>query len=104
MDTITGISALRRDFCVLGAIISDFDLLFDFYFDSGEIVIGDESDQNQNINRANCLADECLAVNGLDYPAGNLSDQTKEALTEAINDEYKAHALYEKTIAKLGFL
>lgn len=60
--------------------------------------------QKQNINKANCLADECLAVGDLDYPAGNLSNQAKEALVEAINDEYKAHALYEKTIAKLGLV
>ena len=58
--------------------------------------------QKQNINKANCLGDECLAVDDLDYPAGKLSDQAREALVEAINDEYKAHALYEKTIAKLG--
>lgn len=58
--------------------------------------------QKQNINKANCLGDECLAVNDLDYPVGKLSDQAREALVEAINDEYKAHALYEKTIAKLG--
>jgi len=33
-----------------------------------------------------------------------LSQQAKEALIEAINDEYKAHALYEKTIEKFGFV
>lgn len=60
--------------------------------------------QKQDINSANCLADECLAVNNLNYPVGGLSDEAKEALIEAINDEYKAHALYEKTIAKLGFV
>jgi hypothetical protein len=36
------------------------------------------------------------------YPVDNISEEAKEALIEAINDEYKAHALYEKTIAKLG--
>lgn len=60
--------------------------------------------QRQNLNRGNCLSDECLAVNNLDYPAGNLSSQAKEALVEAINDEYKAHALYEKTIEKFGLV
>jgi hypothetical protein len=60
--------------------------------------------QKQNINKTNCLADECLAVDDLDYPAGSLSDEAKDALVEAINDEYKAHALYEKTIEKLGFV
>ncbi len=60
--------------------------------------------QRQDLNRANCLADECLTVNNLDYPAGSLSTQAKEALIEAINDEYKAHALYEKTIEKFGLV
>jgi len=45
-----------------------------------------------------------LAVNNLDYPVANLSSQAKEALIEAINDEYKVHALYEKTIEKIGFV
>lgn len=60
--------------------------------------------QRQDLNKSNCLADECLVVDNLDYPAGNLSSQAKEALVEAINDEYKAHALYEKTIEKFGLI
>jgi hypothetical protein len=63
-----------------------------------------EFGQRQNLNKSNCLGDECLAVNNFDYPAGNLSNQAKEALVEAINDEYKAHALYEKTIEKFGLV
>ncbi len=58
----------------------------------------------KNINKANCLADECLTIDNLDYPTGTLSDEAKEALIEAINDEYKAHSLYEKTIEKIGFV
>jgi hypothetical protein len=60
--------------------------------------------QRQDLNRSNCLGDECLVVNDFDYPVGNLSNQAKEALVEAINDEYKAHALYEKIIEKFGFV
>lgn len=62
------------------------------------------SDSIKKINKANCLADECLAIDNLDYPAGTLSNEAKEALIEAINDEYKAHSLYEKTIEKIGFV
>ena len=62
------------------------------------------SDTIKKINKANCLADECLAIDNLDYPAGTLSNEAKEALIEAINDEYKAHSLYEKTIEKIGFV
>ncbi len=58
----------------------------------------------RNLNKGNCLADDCLTVDNLDYPVGDLSQQAKEALIEAINDEYKAHALYEKTIEKFGFV
>ncbi|HOR02341.1 MAG TPA: DUF2202 domain-containing protein [Candidatus Woesebacteria bacterium] len=60
--------------------------------------------QRRNLNKGNCLADDCLTVDNLDYPVGDLSQQAKEALIEAINDEYKAHALYEKTIEKFGFV
>jgi len=60
--------------------------------------------QRKNLNKDNCLGDECLAANNFDYPVSNLSNQAKEALVEAINDEYKAHALYEKTIEKFGFV
>jgi hypothetical protein len=60
--------------------------------------------QRRNLNKGNCLADDCLTVDNLDYPVGDLSQQAKEALIEAINDGYKAHALYEKTIEKFGFV
>ena len=60
--------------------------------------------QNKNAqpNRGNCLADDCLLVDDLEYPAGELTDKAKEALDEAINDEYKALSIYEAVIAKLG--
>ena len=57
--------------------------------------------QRRNLNKGNCLADDCLTVDNLDYPVGDLSQQAKEALIEAINDEYKAHALYEKLLKNL---
>jgi len=65
--------------------------------------IGNKQTSNQNpVNRQNCLADDCLLVDNLDYPAGKLPQSTKEALDEAINDEYKALATYEAVISKLG--
>ena len=61
------------------------------------------SNQNQNtVNRQNCLADDCLLVDNLDYPAGELPQSVKDALDEAINDEYKALSTYEAVISKLG--
>jgi len=67
------------------------------------------STQNQNrgsqspqVNRQNCLAEDCLLIDDLNYPAGELSDSVKNSLNEAINDEYKAYSTYEAVIKKLG--
>lgn len=54
------------------------------------------------VNRGNCIADECLVVEGLDYPAGMLSDVAKQALIRALDDEYKASATYQSVLQKLG--
>lgn len=53
-------------------------------------------------NRGNCLADDCLLVDDLDYPAGELSTEVQNALVEALEDEYKAYATYDAVIAKFG--
>lgn len=64
--------------------------------------------QNQKVmgqpNRGNCLADDCLLVSDLEYPASELSMPVKEALDEAINDEYKALSVYEAVIEKFGMV
>jgi len=53
-------------------------------------------------SRQNCLADGCLAIDGLNYPAGDLTDKAETALKTALDDEYKAQATYEAIISKLG--
>lgn len=53
-------------------------------------------------DRGNCLADDCLLVNDLEYPVEELSSDVKAALDEAINDEYKALSTYQAVIAKFG--
>ncbi len=53
-------------------------------------------------NEKNCLGEECLKIENLKYPVGNLSNAVKDALDQAIEDEYKAHTVYEKVIDKLG--
>lgn len=55
-----------------------------------------------NVDKKNCVADECLFVDGLEYPAGELSDVAKSALLSALDDEYKARATYEAVMAKIG--
>lgn len=59
-------------------------------------------DSSVTTNRANCLADDCLAVSDLEYPAGQLSTAAKIALDKAITDEYKALSVYQAVIAKFG--
>lgn len=58
--------------------------------------------ENRQIQRGNCLADECLLVDDLEYPVSELPTEVKAALDMAINDEYKALATYEAVIAKWG--
>ncbi len=60
--------------------------------------------QNEQPNRDNCLADDCLLVEGLEYPVDELSAKVQKALGEAINDEYKALSTYEAVIAKFGIV
>jgi hypothetical protein len=57
-----------------------------------------------SINRGNCVADDCLMVESLDYPVSKLDDGVKGALIEAINDEYKALTVYQKVTSKLGMV
>lgn len=54
------------------------------------------------VNRGNCLADDCLLVDDLEYPVGTLPSSVKEALDTALDDEYKAYSTYQAVIAKLG--
>lgn len=49
-----------------------------------------------------CIADECLSVDGLEYPVATLSDGAKEALAAALEDEYKAFATYQSVMEKFG--
>ena len=55
-----------------------------------------------NLTKDNCLADDCLLVEDLEYPAGELTIEVQKALDEAINDEYKALSTYEAVVTKLG--
>jgi len=58
--------------------------------------------QNNSVTKKNCVAEECLQVSDLNYPAGTLTNEAKTALTSAINDEYKARAVYQAVIDKFG--
>ena len=53
-------------------------------------------------NRANCLSDDCLLVEELNYPVAELPESVQEALQLAIDDEYKALSTYEAVIDRFG--
>lgn len=62
----------------------------------------DRPGRNQGINRGNCLADDCLQIDTVEYPVDQLPDSVKNALDRAILDEYKAYATYDAVLEKLG--
>ncbi|MCA9328960.1 hypothetical protein KC959_04240, partial [Candidatus Saccharibacteria bacterium] len=64
----------------------------------------DQSQQQTQaqINKENCVSDECLQVDNLEYPAGELPANVQESLVKALDDEYKAYATYDAVISKLG--
>ena len=56
----------------------------------------------QEVHKGNCLGDDCLLVDELEYPAGELTDEAKLALASALDDEYKAYSTYDAVINTLG--
>lgn len=63
---------------------------------------GNNQGQTAQLNKGNCLADDCLLVEDVSYPVSELPESVKAALDEAINDEFKALSVYEAVIAKFG--
>ena len=64
--------------------------------------INQQQEQAKQINKQNCLQDDCLLVDNVDYPVGELPEDIVEAMGLAIEDEYKAKTTYEKIIEKFG--
>lgn len=87
---------------LIGALIGGSVIGIKNNIDNGEDDQGNQNGKHLQINRGNCLSDECLSVDNLDYPAGELSPEIQDALYKAIQDEYKAKAVYEATIDKFG--
>jgi len=64
-----------------------------------------DSTQNQiraQVNKENCVAEDCLAVNNLEYPVGKLPVNISKAVKSGLDDEYKAYSTYDAVIKKLG--
>lgn len=78
------------------------------FFVAGYFIWQSNNKQNEaqilsnQINKNNCLADDCLMVNDLDYPVSQLSEGVIKSLNEAIEDEYKALTVYQVVISKFG--
>lgn len=66
---------------------------------SGEVLSVTE---DQTPTSENCIADECLRVESLEYPVGQLPDDVLNAVYAALDDEYKAYSTYNSVIARLG--
>jgi hypothetical protein len=49
-----------------------------------------------------CVGDSCLAVAGLEYPAGELPVVIADSVRSALDDEYKASTAYNAIISKIG--
>ena len=52
-------------------------------------ISGKNNSRILEVNRNNCLTDDCLRVQDLNYPAKEVSAEVKSALDEALIDEYK---------------
>lgn len=61
-----------------------------------------EINLQETVTKENCISDECLKVDDLDYPVSELEDSVVQALNSAIDDEYKARATYESVINEFG--
>jgi len=65
---------------------------------------GAGSGSRSEINARNCLADECLGIDEVEYPVGQLEEEAREALDEAIQDEFKARGTYALVIERFGMV
>ena len=97
---------LSNVFIIIGIVVIGLLVYFFSQLNSQRNNLMDEGNrnnrQNMQVDKNNCLADDCLTIEDLEYPAGVLSEEVKTALNEAINDEYKALATYETVISAFG--
>jgi len=59
-------------------------------------------DEGGGYTKENCVADECLAVDGLSYPVAPLPREMEETLLRSLDDTYTAIALYTGALDRLG--
>lgn len=61
-----------------------------------------QENTQSTITKNNCIADQCLLIDGVDFPAGSLSDLIVQSLIDGLNDEYKAYATYKAVMDTYG--
>ena len=73
---------------------------------NNKLSINESAEINQDsqikLTEKNCLADDCLLVENVDFPVGDLPNDVLVALGRALDDEYKALATYEAVVSKFG--
>lgn len=90
---------------VLIGIVLIAGLGFAFTRNSDEVEVTSQQStalKDETPTEQNCISEDCLKIENLEYPVGELPDSAVQALGSAIDDEYKARATYEAVINKLG--
>jgi hypothetical protein len=92
-------------FIVLIAVALVVVMGFAFNRNSDEVEVASQQStalQDETPTEQNCISEDCLKVENLEYPVGELPDSVVQALGSAIDDEYKARATYEAVINEFG--
>ena len=77
-------------------------MIFNTYEDNKTASQQSITQLEENTTAQNCVSDDCLKVENLEYPVDKLPDSVAQALYSALDDEYKAHATYAAVINTLG--
>ena len=78
---------------------------FAFNRNSDEVELSSQQStalQDETPTEQNCISEDCLEIENLEYPVGELPDSVIQALGSAIDDEYKARATYEAVMNEFG--
>lgn len=68
----------------------------------GDSQMGMMDTDDAAVTKNNCLSEDCLEIDDLEYPVDELPNSVIDALDKAIDDEYKANATYAAVIDQLG--
>lgn len=69
---------------------------------SNDLTNTTQTSTEQAPSARDCVGEDCLDVESLEYPVGQLPQEVAQVMNAALDDEYKARATYAAVIAKLG--